>query len=216
MTQVTAESINTAMHWRYATKSFDRTRQIPDADRAALLETLRMAPSSYGLQPWKFVVVTDRSIRTTFAEIVPANRSKFEDSSLLVVLARRLITTPEHVAQHIEALQSARNASAEALQPFKDMLTQNAAGRPPEAQDIWNSRQVYVALGCAIAAAAMLQIDACPMEGINAEKFDGLLGLAGTEFTSTAAIAFGYRDEADPFASYARARRPASDVILEV
>ena len=184
--------------------------------RAALLEVLRMSPSSYGLQPWKFVVVNDKSKRRKLGELVPANKSKFEDSSMLVILARRRVTTAEHVARHIETLQDARGASADELQPFKQMLTQSAAGRPAEAQDIWNSRQVYVALGCALSAAAMLKVDACPMEGVNPERFDEVLGLAGSDFTTTVAIAFGYRDEEDPFASYLRARRPAAEVIEEI
>ena len=96
------------------------------------------------------------------------------------------------------------------------MLIDNAAGKPAEVQDIWNARQVYVALGCVLSAAALMGIDACPMEGVNPEKFDPVLGLAGSEFTTTVAVAFGYRDGGDPFASYARARRPAEEVIVEV
>ncbi|MEO1188654.1 MAG: nitroreductase family protein [Pseudomonadota bacterium] len=154
------------MNWRYATKAFNREMKISDADRAALLETLRLAPSSYGLQPWKFVIVSDKDVRRKLGDIVPANRAKFEDSSLLVVLARRRLTTADNVTRHIKTLQEARNVSAEELQPFKDMLIQNAAGKTAEAQDIWNSRQVYVALGCAVAAAALLKIGAGEPENI--------------------------------------------------
>ena len=216
MTQVSANMIVEALHWRYATKAFDKTKDISAEDKAALLETLRMAPSSYGLQPWKFLIVNDKAIRAKLGEFIPANKAKFEDSALLVVIARRRVTTADHVAQHVETLQEARSASAEDLQPFKDRLTQAAAGKPTDVQDIWNSRQAYVALGCAITAAALLKIDACPMEGVNPEKFDSVLGLSGTDFTTTLAIAFGYRDENDPFASYSRARRPASEVIQEI
>ncbi len=216
MTRVSADTIVQAMHWRYATKAFDKTKDISAEDKAALLETLRMAPSSYGLQPWKFLVVDDKAIRAKLGEFVPANKAKFEDCALLVVIARRRTTTADHVAQHVETLQEVRNASAEDLQPFKDRLTQAAAGKPTDVQDVWNSRQAYVALGCAVTAAALLKIDACPMEGVNPEKFDSILGLSGTDFTTTLAIAFGYRDESDAFASYSRARRPASDVIQEI
>lgn len=216
ITKSSADDVVEAMHWRYATKAFDSSKHLSDADRQALLAALRLSPSSYGLQPWKFVVVNDPDVRKKLGEAVPANAGKFENSSMLVILARRRVTTPDHVAQHIETLQEARGASAEDLQPFKDMLIQGAAGRPAEAQDIWNSRQVYVALGCALTAAAMLKVDACPMEGVNPEKFDALLGLAGSDFTTTVAIAFGYRDESDPFASYSRARRAADEVIVEV
>ena len=216
MTQVSASTIVQAMHWRYATKAFNKNKEISAEEKAALLETLRMAPSSYGLQPWKFLIVNDKDVRAKLGEFVPANKAKFEDSSLLVVIARRRITTADHVAQHIETLQEARRASAEELQPFKDTLTRTTAGKPTDVQDIWNSRQAYVALGCAVTAAALLKIDACPMEGVNPEKFDNILGLTGTDFTTTLAVAFGYRDESDPFASYSRARRPASEVIQEI
>ena len=213
MTPVTADRIVEAMNWRYATKIFDKSKKLSEEDRAALLATMRLSPSSYGLQPWKFLVVNDPDTRRTLGSFVPANKSKIEDCSMLVVLARRTSTTVEHVARHAKMLQDARGVSAETLQPFKDMVTQGVAGRSPEAQDIWNSRQVYVALGSAIAAAAMLKIDACPMEGVDRERFDETLGLVDTDFTTTVAIAFGYRDQNDPYASYPRTRRPAAEVL---
>ncbi|MEM6587802.1 MAG: NAD(P)H-dependent oxidoreductase [Pseudomonadota bacterium] len=216
MVSITADTVVDAMTWRYATKAFDKTKTLSEDDKVALLSALRLAPSSYGLQPWKFVVVEDLQVRQQLSDLVPAKKSKFEDSSLLVVIARRKVTTAEHVAQHIETLQKARAVSADEIQPFKDMLTQRAANRPAEAQDIWNSRQTYVALGCALTAAAMLRVDACPMEGVNPEKFDEVLGLTGTDFTTTVAIAFGYQDERDPFAKYARARRAPSEVFMNV
>ena len=216
MKHVSADTILQAMNWRYATKAFNKDKHVSTEDKAALLETLRLAPSSHGLQPWKFVVVNDKAARRKLSESVPANKAKFEDSSMLVVIARRRVTTARHVARHIETLQEARGVSADELQSLKDSLTQSVAGRPIEVQDIWNSRQVYVALGCAVAAAAFLKIDACPMEGVNPEKFDEILHLSGTDYTTTVAIAFGYRDENDPFASYSRARLPASEVIEEI
>lgn len=214
--QISAETLLDAMNWRYATKEFDSTKELSAENRAALLEALRMSPSSYGLHPWKFVVVNDKSVRRRLSETVPANRSKFEDGSMLVILARRRVTTVDHIRRHIETLSDARGVSVEELGPFKEMLIRSAVNRPADMQDIWNSRQVYVALGCAISAAAMLKVDACPMEGVNPEKFDEILGLDGSEYTTTVAIAFGYRDEEDPFAKYARARRPVADVIQEI
>ena len=216
MTQISADTIIGAMNWRYATKAFDKTKQLSEDDRAALLTALRLSPSSYGLQPWKFLVVNDDATRRKLSEFVPANKSKFEDSSMLVILTRRKVTTAEHVAQHIRTVQEARGVSAEEIEPYKEMLTQSTASKSAAAQDIWNSRQVYVALGCALTAAAMLKVDACPMEGVDPENFDEVLGLSGTDFTTTVAIAFGYRDRNDPFASYSRARRAATEVIEEI
>lgn len=216
MIQIPADTVVEAMNWRYATKRFDRSKDLSEADKSALLAVLRLSPSSYGLQPWKFLVVNDQSIRRKLGEIVPANKSKFEDSSMLVVLARRRATTAEQVAQHVQMIQEARGVSVEDLQPFKDMVIQSATSRTAASQDTWNARQVYVALGCALTAAAMLKIDACPMEGVIPERFDEILGLAGTEFTTTVAIAFGYRDEKDPFGSYPRTRRAAAELIHEV
>ncbi len=209
------DAIIDAMNWRYATKVFDRSRKLSEDDRAALLSTLRLSPSSYGLQPWKFLAVDDDHIRRRLGAYVPANKSKIEDCSMLVVLARRKVTTAEHVAEHIQTVREARGASEEDVRPFKEMVTQSTAAKTRDVQDIWNSRQVYVALGCAIATAAMMKIDACPMEGVDPDGFDETLGLAGTDFTTTVAIAFGYRDDNDPYASYSRARRAVSEVIQE-
>lgn len=216
MAHVEAAKIVDAMHWRYATKAFDRTKSLTEYERQALLTTLRLSPSSYGLQPWKFIVVDDPSTRSALGAFVPPNKSKIEDCSLFVVLARRKMTTADDVSGHVEMLQRERELSEEALQPFRNMVTDSITSKSASASDSWNARQVYVALGCAVASAAMLGVDACPMEGVNAEGYDETLGLTGSEFTTTVAIAFGHRAEDDPFASFPRTRRPVADVIQVV
>lgn len=81
MTDIVASTIVEAMNWRYAAKAFNRTKKISDADRTALLEALCLSPSSYGLLPWKFVVVDDPATRDKLGELVPPNKANFEDSS---------------------------------------------------------------------------------------------------------------------------------------
>ncbi|MEM1421617.1 MAG: nitroreductase family protein [Pseudomonadota bacterium] len=185
MTDIAASTVVEAMNWRYAAKTFDRTKKISDADRTEFLEALRLSPFSYGLQPWKFI-------------------------------ARRRSTTSDHITRHVEMLQQERGVSAEALQSFKNMLIRSAAGRPPELQDAWNSNQTDVALGVAATAAALLKIDACPVEGVDPVKFDDVLGLSGGDFTTTVAIAFGDRGEHDLFSSFPPLSRAADDVFVEL
>ncbi len=216
MAKISADTVINGMKWRYATKAFDGTRTLAQQDRDALLATLRLAPSSYGLQPWKFVVVDDPGIRRSLGALVPANKPKIEDCALFVVLARRTLTSAEDVSHHVDMLQAERNLPSETIQPLRDMVIQSVKRKEAAALDNWNARQVYVALGCALTAAAMLEIDACPMEGVDPLGFDEMLGLTGTDFTTTVGIAFGYRDENDPFASFPRTRRPIEDVIKAV
>jgi len=213
MSYVSADKLVEAMTWRYATKAFDGSREIAREERAALLAALRLSPSSYGLQPWLFLMVDDPAKREKLGSFVPANKPKIENSSLFIVLARRKSTTTSDVVQHVRMLQAARGVTTETLKPFEDMLTSSISSKTDVALDAWNARQVYVALGCAVASAGLLGIDACPMEGVDPPNFDEALGLTGSDFTTSVAIAFGYRDPKDPFTSYPRTRRTIKDVI---
>lgn len=108
MTQISANAVVDGMNWRYATKAFDGTKKLTQQNRNALLATLRLAPSSYGLQPWKFIFVDDPDVRRTLGSFVSADKSKIEDSALFVVLARRKATSAEGVCRHVDMLQAER------------------------------------------------------------------------------------------------------------
>lgn len=197
MSKLTNADVLHQLNWRYGVKAFDPTRRISDDDWNALQEALRLAPSSFGLQPWRFLVVGSPETKQRLAEAAPLNRPKFESASHIVVLARLKTISADYVDRHFDRLSAERDIPRADLQQFRDMVVGRVTGMPAQAQLQWTARQTYVALGTFLTSAAFLEIDACAMEGIDPEKFDEVLGLANTDYATVAAVAAGYRSVDD-------------------
>jgi nitroreductase len=198
------------LHARYATKLFDATKTIPDATWAALEASLVLTPSSFGLQPWKFIVIRDQALRE---QLLPESwgQRQVVDCSHFVVFARRETTTADDITAFIQLTADTRGIPAATLDGYKAMMTGFAARHPDLGN--WAGDQVYIALGQFMAACALLGIDACPMEGILPAKFDEILGLKGTGYATQVACAVGYRSADDKYATAAKVRFPAATVI---
>lgn len=199
-----------ALQWRYATKQFDPTKKIPEADVHELTEAMRLSASSFGLQPWKFIVVNDPALRAKIKEHA-WNQSQVTDASHLIVLATRKDIHDDYIRHYVEATAKARGTTVEALKGFEDMMLGTVRNMPPEAITTWNQRQVYIALGTLLLAAAQKGIDACPMEGFDPKKVDEVLGM--TDYTVTALCPIGIRASTDKYASAPKVRFPASEVV---
>lgn len=202
-----------ALRWRYATKQFDPTRTIPADTWAALEEALVLSPSSYGLQPWTFLVIEDAALR---AELRPHswNQAQITDASHLVVfLARRTIEATD-LDRLIGATSATRGVPADQLDFYRQMMQKDLVDGPRSAViATWASNQVYIALGNFMTAAALLQVDTCPIEGFSPPDYDRLLGLEDSPYRSAVVCAAGYRDPADKYAQLAKVRYPLSEVI---
>ena len=216
MKSVTTETLLAQLNWRYATKKFDAAKKIPAADWAALEESLILAPSSYGLQPWKFIVITDPAVK---ARLVPASWGQTQpaDSSHLVVLAVKTGLGEDHVEKFLDRQVQVRGGTKESLAQYKGMILASLAGAAKAGTlDAWQTHQVYIALGQFMAVAAMMGIDTCPMEGIDRAKYDEILGLTGTGFASVVACPAGYRAADDKYAGAKKVRFDAKDVIVRI
>ena len=197
---------------RYATKTFDADKKISDADFDALLESLRLAPSSFGLQPWKFLAVKNPETRAKLRE-VSWGQTQVTEASHYVVLASRKDITPEYVREYIVSTAQIRGLATEDLQGYENMMVQNVArGKTAEEQEQWNKRQTYIALGFVGFAAAAMGIDTCMLEGFDPKAYDRILGLEGTDYESVVAVALGYRGE-DKTADYKKSRFSTSEII---
>lgn len=205
-------SLLAQLNWRYATKKFDPARKIGDADWAALEQALVLAPSSYGLQPWKFINITDPALRQSLRG-ASWNQSQITDASHLVVFARRSAVTAEHVERYVRRIMEVRGAPAEALADFKNMMLGTVNSLSPDANAQWSTRQVYIALGFFLAAAATLGIDACPMEGFDAPQYDRILGLERQGLNAVVVATAGYRAGDDWLAGLKKVRFRHDDVI---
>ncbi len=202
------------LKWRYATKKFDATKKIPAATWTTLEQATVLAPSSYGLQPWRFIVVNDAAKRKQL-QAVSWNQPQIVDASHLIVFARRTEMTAADVQRYIDDIAKKRGMPAAALDGYKGMMlgTINTPGFP--AAD-WAARQTYIALGFFLAAAAALHVDACPMEGITASAYDEILGLTAQGYAAVVVATAGYRAADDANAGYAKVRFDHNDVVKHV
>lgn len=207
-----SEQLLTALRWRYATKQFDASRKIPAETWAALEESLVLTPSSFGLQPWKFLVVENPDLR---AKLLPDswNQPQVTDASHFVVLTTRTDLTTADIDAWVSRLSEVQDKPADALAPLKGMIVGFAETMSEEERQEWNIRQVYIALGQLMASAAVLGIDACPMEGISKSAYDRILGLEGSGYATVVACALGYRAGTDKYAVAPKARFEKSRVI---
>ena len=204
-----------ALQWRYATKKFDPTKKLSQAQLDSVIESLRLSVSSYGLQPWKFIVVTNPQVRAQL-RAVAWNQSQITDASALIVLAVQKTVDVAYVDRFVAEVARTRNIPVDALKGYADMMKGSISGRTPEQVKEWSSRQVYVALGTAITAAASLGIDACPMAGFDAVKFDEILGLGALGLESRVLMPVGFRATDDDMAKATKVRFAREQVVIEV
>jgi len=209
---ISSESIIKQLNWRYATKKFDPAKKISPVDLATLEQAMILSSSSFGLQPWKFVVVSDPAIRLKL-RAAAFNQAQITDASQLVVFCFRKTMTPDDVQQYIDRIAEVRNVPAEKLEEFKQMMVGFVKSKAPADMDTWSARQVYIALGFLLTTAAMLGIDACPMEGFDPAKFNEILDLPKAGYSSVALCAIGYRAEDDHAAKLTKVRHTAGKVI---
>ncbi|MCK5942976.1 MAG: NAD(P)H-dependent oxidoreductase [Planctomycetes bacterium] len=213
MSQLNPEQILERLNWRYAVKSFDPERRIPDDVWDALEQSLVLAPSSFGLQPWKFLVIEDKNLREQL-RAASWNQSQVVDADRYVVVTALRTTTDEDVDRFIERQCEVRGTEVDALKGYRDVIA-GFLVKGWAAKDLfgWNARQAYIALGQFMTAAAAMGVDTCPMEGIDMVGYDELLGLKDTRYATLCACAAGYRDEDDRYATATKVRFPLDEVI---
>ena len=201
------------LRWRYATKKFNPTRKIPSETWGVLEEALVLTPSSFGLQPWKFIVVTDPVLRQRLRQ-ASWDQSQIVDASHLVVFTYKKDLKIRDVDQFLRRIAVVRGVTPESLDSYKQMMA-TFVNRAGQGLDInaWAAHQLYIALGNFLTSAAILGIDACPMEGLDPKQYDDILGLdkEGTHamFVATA----GYRADDDAYGKLAKVRYKKEDVI---
>lgn len=209
---LTPEQLLSSLRWRYATKQFDSSRKIPAATWGAIEESLVLTPSSFGLQPWKFLVVEKPELRT---KLLPEswNQPQVTDASHFVVLAARVDLDATDIERWVERMAAVQGKSPADFAPLKGMMSGFAERMSHDERREWNVRQCYIALGQLMAAAAVLGIDACPMEGISPSAYDRVLGLEGGDYATVVACALGYRADSDKYATTPKARYDLAEVI---
>ena len=204
------------LNWRYATKQFDPNKKINAQDWSALEDALLLTPSSGGLQPWKFIVVTDSAVR---AKLLPASygQAQIKDASHLVVFAAKQNFSEADVDSHIKHLAEVQGVSIDALSPLRNMLVGGIVqAMDAKGRDAWARNQAYIALGNLLTSAALLGIDACPMEGFDRPQYDEVLGLPAQGFATAVIATVGYRLPTDKYANAPKVRFPKEQIFGRV
>jgi len=203
----------TALHWRYACKVFDPSRRIPSETWSALEQALVLTPSSFGLQPWKFIVVQDADLRERLVAHA-WNQRQVADSSHLVVMATHKEMPESHIDANLLRMAEVRGGTPDALLGFRKMVVGfQQKGVEAGWLAAWAKQQAYIALGQFMLAAALLEIDTCPMEGFDPDRFDEILGLTETDYTAAVLCPAGYRSVMDRYAGLPKVRFALEDVV---
>jgi nitroreductase len=213
MLPIQPQTLITALHWRYATKVFDATRRISDEDWKHLEESLILTPTSFGLQPYRFIIVTDPELKARL-RTASWGQSQITDCSHLVVFVAKQNLTVADIDHYIERIAEVRGTRPEDLAGYHGMMVNTlVTGARAASVPEWAARQCYIALGQFMASAAMLGLDTCPMEGLDPLQYDQILGLDGSAYHTVVACPVGYRAGEDKYASMAKVRFPSEELV---
>ena len=200
-------------NWRYATKRFDATKKITDADLAFLKEAIRLSTSSYGLQPYKVFIIENPELRP---KLVAASygQAQVADASHLLVFANELNFGAAGIDQFATTICKTRELPLEAIQGYVDYMKGNITGLPEDVRNIWTAKQTYLALGNLLNAAAELHIDVTPMEGFVPVQVNEILGLDKLGLNACLLAPIGYRHAEDDTQHYKKVRKSNDELFI--
>jgi nitroreductase len=201
------------LNWRYATKQYDQQKKIGAADLSVLKESVRLAPSAFGLQPYKVFVVETDTVREKLRE-KSWGQPQVTDASHLFVFAAQDTVEAAHIDDFIRLVADTRGVSVDDLQGFSNSMKGATGNMTAEAQQLWSARQAYIGLGMLLTTAATLNIDASPMEGFDPAGYKEILGL--TDHTPVVIAAVGYRSAEDPMQHLVKVRKPVEQLFQTV
>ena len=199
-------------NWRYATKKFNSDKKISNSDLEILKEAIQLSSSSYGLQPYKVLIIENEEIRK---QLQPASwgQSQITDASHLFVFASVTNVDAAYITRYAENMAKTRNIPFDSVKGYADFMIGNITTLTPEKQIIWAQKQAYLALGNLLNAAAELKIDVTPMEGFLPEQYNEILGLKEKGLHATLVATVGYRHDEDDTQHYAKVRKPITELF---
>lgn len=204
-----------ALQWRYAVNKFDTTKKLAEADVEAILEAGNLMPTAYGLQPFRFVVISDDDKKQSLVQYA-YGQAHVADNSHLIVIAARTDIDEAFIAEYTSRIETVRGLPTGATAGFKAVMLGDIAARSEEAKLVWAKRQAFLALGGMMAAASLMKIDNHALEGFDPVGFDEVLGLKQYNLTAGVLLALGHRSVDDEWQHYKKVRRESGDIILKV
>ena len=212
---MTAKPLDDLLNWRYATKKMDPSKTVPQEKVDAIIEAIRMSPTSSGTQPFEVFVVTNPAVRSKIAEAA-GGQAQITDGSHTLVFAAWDNYTAERIDE-VVGLNVAARGDLPMLRAYYDNLKSSYVPRDAEVNYAHAARQAYIALGIALVAAAEQEVDSTPMEGFSSEVVDTILGLKERGLRSVVLMPLGYRDEAgDWLLPMSKVRKSRDTIVIEV
>lgn len=204
------------LNWRYATKKMDAAKAVPQDKVDRIIEAVRLAPTSSGLQPFEVIVVTNPEVREKIKAIA-WNQAQITDGSHLLVFAAWDTYTADRINSMFDFVNQERNFTNEGWENYRKMLLNTYPQRDAQVNFEHAARQAYIGLGLAVTAAAFEGVDSTPMEGFEPDKLDEILRLRARGLRSVAILPLGYREaEKDWLAPLKKVRRPRDQFVTEV
>lgn len=212
---ISQDTLLTQLNWRYATKKFDAEKKLDDSTWNTLEESLVLTPSSFGLQPWKFLIVTDLKIKEQL-KAFSWNQSQITDCSHLVVFLAKTSMEESYVDHFVDRMCAVRSITPDKVAGYRNMMVGDVVhGARGKMAAVWSTHQLYIALGNLMTCAALIGVDTCPLEGIEPEKYDDILDLKGSGYATRVACAVGYRHSEDAYAKARKVRFEKKEMLIK-
>jgi nitroreductase len=206
--------LNKSLQWRYATKVFNPDMTLDEKTLNYLQDAIRLSPSSYGLQPYRVLIIRNKEIQQ---QLVPAtyHQKQVSDASDVFVFCS---ISPEEsmVDEYLKQVKKLRNTPPEKLEAFREMILNKIQSLGKEGAIEWIARQSYIAMTHLLIACAEQQIDACPIEGFIPGEYSRILGLEKIGLEPILVVPVGYRDESDPYAHIPKVRKENKDLFIHL
>jgi nitroreductase len=207
--------LSAALRWRYATKKFDPDKVVPEAIVDALLEAGNLSATSYGLQPFQFVVIRDQELQD---KLVTSSygQTQVAEASHVIVIATRTDVDESYINEFVSMMETQCNLATGKLDQYKNVMVGAIGSMSDENRSEWATKQAYIALGTMMAACGALEIDSCPMEGFVPAEYDELLNLPAKNLHAAVVLPIGYRSVDDTKQHQPKVRKPLSAMTVRL
>lgn len=215
MEKLNTQNIIQSLEWRYATKAFDANKKLSTEQLEFIKKAVQLAPSSYGLQPYQIVIVSNQEVKEAL-KAAAYGQPQLVDASHVFVFARTKNYTTAEVDAFANNIVNTRGITLEDIKGYVDTMVGTVKAQNQDQLAIWNSKQAYIALGVLLETAALSGIDACPMEGFDNAKFDEILGLDAKNLASVVIAPVGFRSSEDDYQHYKKVRKSQEDLFINI
>lgn len=203
------------LKWRYATKKFDSSKKLSEEKLTVLKDAFNLTATSYGLQPLKMLVVSNDEVKK---KLVPftMDQPQVSSASHVLVLCTETQMNTKYIKDNFKLVEETRKTPRAVLEPFETFLIDEFSEKSKETINTWMAKQAYLAMGNLLTVCALENIDSCPIEGFEPEKYDELFELKEKGLQSVLVLAVGHRAEDDFFATLEKVRRGVDEVVIDI